>query len=213
VSTIVFDLDGTLVDVRLRHYQVYADALGEVGVEPLGPGAYWSRRRSGAGTFEIVSGLPGPIYSRFTAMWTERVEAARYLALDRVFPGAPQMLTAFAADYELLLLTLRWNRDALLDELRDLGLDGAFSAVISPGAGDERRKSALLAGRELGADAWVIGDSEADVKLAADVGAEFVGLTCGVRSPAFLRQAGAVKLADSPAELVDAVGRVTAAGS
>ena len=41
MATLFFDLDGTLLDIRRRHYAVYAEILIEMGIRPLPDGAYW----------------------------------------------------------------------------------------------------------------------------------------------------------------------------
>lgn len=197
MARLIFDLDGTLIDVRLRHYQVYADCLREAGIEPLAPGAYWSRRRAGESTLRIAAETPGPIFSRFTSLWNERIETPRYLDMDRAFSGTRSLLDSLAGDHELLLLTLRRNRAALESQLQRLGLERPFRRVICADNGQASDKAALLAGAGAVHDTWVIGDSEADIALGRAIGARTLSVSCGVRSPAFLQRAGADSLADS----------------
>jgi phosphoglycolate phosphatase-like HAD superfamily hydrolase len=198
MATLYFDLDGTLVDVRARHYAVYSDILREMAVRPLPEGVYWGRRRAGEGTSSIVRDLPGELRARFSAAWLERVELPEYLVLNRVYAGVPETLRVLSAGHRLVLLTLRRRRDALEDELSRTGLAEFFGETVSPAArGDPPRKAELLRGASQDNETWVVGDSEADIDLASDLGARCFCVTEGVRSAEFLRARGARLLAPS----------------
>ena len=198
MATLIFDLDGTLVDVRARHYTVYADALREMGVQPLPEAVYWRRRRAGEGTFSIVGDLPGALRARFSAAWLERVEAPESLALDRVYDGVAETLAGLKGRHRLVLLTLRRRRQSLEEELGRTGLAAFFCEAISTSDGTQpARKADLVRGIPRGDGAWVIGDSEGDIELAQDLGANCLCVTEGVRSAEFLRARGARLLASS----------------
>jgi phosphoglycolate phosphatase-like HAD superfamily hydrolase len=195
MTTVIFDLDGTLVDVRLRHYTVYAGILREMGLRPLSEDVYWRRRRAGEGTLSIVGDLPGALRARFSSAWLGRVESRENLRLDRVYEGVHETLEALKeAGHRLVLLTLRRDGDALGDELEQTGLAPYFGETISSSRGVQpARKSALI--QDPGPGAWVVGDSEADIGLAEDIGAHCFCVTEGVRSAAFLQARGARFLA------------------
>jgi phosphoglycolate phosphatase-like HAD superfamily hydrolase len=191
MATIIFGLDGTLIDIRRRHHRVYADSVRELGAQPLAPAAYWSRRRAGEGTFQIASGLPGGIYARFTSLWSGRVEADAYLEMDEAFEGAGELLEGLRRLHKLVLVTLRKKRARLHIQMTSLGLMSRFETVISPADEMTRDKRRLVAGIPGGRDTWVVGDSEADLALAAALRSRLICVASGVRSASYLRKAGA----------------------
>ncbi len=193
---LIFDLDGTLLDVRERHYAVYSDCLSEFGVAPLTFDEYWTRRRSGEGTVQIASDEhPLVIRDLFQNFWLERIESRDWLPVDTLFSGSFALLDVLRGRYELVLATLRRDRAALLDQLGWLGTDIFFDHIISP-EGENYPGSKLEMLTPLGRNArtWVIGDSEADVVLTQELGAELICVTNGVRDESFLRAAGATQL-------------------
>ena len=50
LTPILFDLDGTLIDVSARHYFLYRSVISGQGVEALPEGDFWRHRRAGAST-------------------------------------------------------------------------------------------------------------------------------------------------------------------
>lgn len=189
MSILYFDLDGTLVDVRKRHYAAYADTMRELGLTPLPEQTYWDARRDGASNADLMGSVDAECQSRFAEKWLERVESPSYVRLDTLIPGARATLAALRESYELVLVTMRQDRASLLEQLDELSLRKFFSAVYSRDGSDEpQSKSKLirLFGNSVRDDATVIGDSEADVEAARDLGIESVCVTSGVRSRRYL---------------------------
>ena len=201
MATLLFDLDGTLLDVRQRHFNVYAQILRELSRPALPEADYWRRRRAGEGTFAVVGDLPAGDLSRFRTAWLERIECRRYLALDRPYAGVRAALAELGREHRLVLVTLRRDPDALAWQLAETRLAPFFAEVISPAGRVPSRKSDLLPDWYPMGQTWVIGDSEADIALASDLGARCVCLSEGVRSTDYLRTQGARLLASSIAEL------------
>ncbi|MCH7579277.1 MAG: HAD family hydrolase [Chloroflexi bacterium] len=189
MSILYFDLDGTLVDVRKRHYAAYADTMRELGLTPLPEQTYWDARRDGASNADLMGNVDAECQSRFAEKWLERVESPSYVRLDTLIPGARATLAALRESYELVLVTMRQDRASLLEQLDELSLRKFFSAVYSRDGSDEpQSKSKLirLFGNSVRDGATVIGDSEADVEAARDLGIESVCVTSGVRSRRYL---------------------------
>ena len=189
MSILYFDLDGTLVDVRKRHYAAYADTMRELGLTPLPEQTYWDARRDGASNADLMGNVDTEYHNRFAEKWLARVESPSYVRLDTLIPGARATLAALRESYELVLVTMRQDRASLLEQLDELSLRKFFSAVYSRDGSDEpQSKSKLirLFGNSVRDGATVIGDSEADVEAARDLGIESVCVTSGVRSRRYL---------------------------
>ncbi len=189
MSILYFDVDGTLVDVRKRHYAAYADTMRELGLTPLPAQTYWDARRGGASNADLVGDVDAECQRRFAESWLERVESPSYVRLDTLIPGARATLAALRKSYELVLVTMRQDRESLLEQLDELSLRKFFSAVYSrDGSSEPKSKSCLirLFNDNVPDDAAVIGDSEADVEAARELGIESVCVTSGVRGRRYL---------------------------
>jgi phosphoglycolate phosphatase-like HAD superfamily hydrolase len=204
------DLDGTLVDVKRRHYLAYARAAATVGEGPVPLRDYWARRRRGASTMELA---PADEERRATFLetWLAEVESAENLRLDTMIPGARRALSELGGRYELALVTLRRDWGSLMEQLSWLGLMESFSAVYSRGwsEGCNSTKAYLieLAGIELDERSLVVGDSEEDVRAARQVGLGCVSVTSGVRGRRYLAELAPDHLLSSVAGLPDLLSR------
>ena len=188
-TTLFIDLDGTLLDVHARHYAVYATASQELGFEPLTSDAYWQLRRTGKSSADALGDVPADVIERFAVMWLDRIELDENLALDQCYRGVLPVLERLSQRFRLALVTLRRDREALLRQLRSRRIYGYFSSVLSLTA-YVRLSKADLVGQWAG-PAIVIGDSEADIELAEEMGARCICLDWGLRSREFLRDVGA----------------------
>jgi phosphoglycolate phosphatase len=207
--TVFLDFDGTLVDVRERHYRTYRSALAALGGRPLDPAAYWRLKRRGAGQAEVLaaSGVAFGDRAAFAARFLAEIEDPARLALDRPFPGAEAALAALAGrGHRLVLCSLRRSEAAFADQVERLGIGRWFARVE---AGRSSRDPAVAKRRLIEAagpagPGAVVGDTEADMGAAGALGLVPVGVSCGLRTRSFLLAAGA-------ATVVDRIGRVPAA--
>jgi phosphoglycolate phosphatase len=185
LDALVIDLDGTIVDCSARHYACYADLARDLGLQVLGPQAYWSLKRARAPWAEILSSRGSDTDpTRFAERFAERIELPRYLALDRLYPGALDALRAMRAMTRLLLLvTMRRNQRQLAIELDRLGVAPLFDRVLARGA-DGAQDKGEMAAPFLSAGtrraAW-IGDTEEDIAGARKTGAFACAVCCGLR--------------------------------
>ena len=88
--TLVFDLDGTLLDVSARHHHVYSTVVTALGAEPLARADYWQMKRQAIGWPEILaaSGLPEADVADFEAKFAELIELPDSLGFDVLFTDA-----------------------------------------------------------------------------------------------------------------------------
>lgn len=187
--TLYIDLDGTLVDVQRRHYQAYAETLRELGLPRLSEHAYWSGRLDGASNIELIGTESEQFQQRFLSRWLQHVESPAYLRLDTLIPAARRTLSTLAQSHELILVTLRRDRNSLIGQMSELALGKFFSAIYNRDDGRGVRSKVeiirLFAG-EVSPTSVVVGDSEADVYTAKVLGLSSVCVTSGVRSRRFL---------------------------
>jgi phosphoglycolate phosphatase-like HAD superfamily hydrolase len=182
-TVIVFDLDGTLIDVAARDYAVYRDLLVEDRLEPLPFARYWPLRRERTNLATVLehSRPEAAAYlDRFVARRSSCYEAPAYLELDAVLPGVTQTLAGLAERYTCRLITSRTAESATKRQLDALGLTKYFKSV-HVAAGD---KGPVL--RSFENVIMVVGDTEHDIRLARDHGYASFAVTTGMRSREFL---------------------------
>jgi phosphoglycolate phosphatase-like HAD superfamily hydrolase len=181
MSVVAVDLDGTLVDCRARQVAVAQRACGA----PLDGERFWTLKRSGATTAEVLEALgrPPAVARVEAAAWTALIEEPDALILDRPLPAArPALELLRAAGHRIVVLTARRDAAAAAAEVDALGLGVLVDdlEVVSPRAPCDGKTAALAA---LGAHA-AVGDSDAAAARAA--GVRFAAVGSGQRCPAFL---------------------------
>jgi phosphoglycolate phosphatase len=209
MSILYLDLDGTLVDVRRRHYRAYADTTEELGLVTLPEQEYWEARRNGASNADLIGDVDPAVHEAFALKFLERVEAPSYVRLDTLIPGARATLAALRESYELVLVTLRQNRESLLEQLDELALSKFFRAVYSRTSGDEppsKTRLIRLSDEMVEDDAKVVGDSEADIETARELGIDSICVSNGVRSRRYLDELHPDELVQDIRQLPRALG-------
>jgi phosphoglycolate phosphatase len=212
-STLIFDLDGTLVDSApdlcgvvnemLQHYGRRALDMDDIR-RMVGDGAAALIERG----FGATGGLPAPLPD-LTREFITRYDA-RIARATRPFPGVVETLERFkTAGLKMGVCTNKTTHLSrrLLDEL---DLSRFFTAVVG-GDGparkpDRRHLEATMRELDAGPDqSLMVGDSKNDVAVARNAGVEVVAVTFGYTTiPP--HELGADRVIDRFDELVAIVG-------
>src|SRR5271157_838301 len=144
--TLFFDLDGPLIDVSPRYVALHRDLLGEVGVQGMPGELYWRRKRARVPEDLILAELGASEHApHYLCRRLELIETPHYLAYDRCWPWVEGVLTGLGDQHDLVLVTVRSHRPALLEELERLDLARFFREVLSvPSERDVDRQKANL---------------------------------------------------------------------
>jgi len=191
---LVFDLDGTLLDVSARHHHVYSTVCESLDGHPLDRATYWNLKRQRAGWPEIlaVSGLTPDRYTAFEATFKSLIELPASLGFDVLFPDAVSLLAKASAQHRCVLVSLRTSPIALRAQLEVLAITPYFSTVESAPADDEPafQVKVRLIRRTIhsGEPAVLIGDTESDVMAATALGYPSIAVTSGIRDRDILAQ-------------------------
>ena len=174
---VLFDWDGTLVDSAGKTFACYVRVFSAYGIgydlaafeRTYSPD--WYR------TYEEI-GLPREHWEDADARWISCYETEP----SRLLPGAREALDRLAGRGLVLGLVSSGDGTRVRREIRALGLDGLFGAVVCGGETARRKPDPdplLLALERLGvlprATAYV-GDSPEDVAMAKAAGAFAVGI-------------------------------------
>jgi phosphoglycolate phosphatase-like HAD superfamily hydrolase len=191
-KVIVLDLDGPILDGKLRHYFCYRKILAGFGCEPIDIERYWKLKRAAVNRNEILklSWAEGK-YQEFLERWETEIERDEALDLDKVQTGAREKLLSWKDEnVSLMLATMRKNETALINQLERLELRELFDEIIvcRHAEGSEGKASSVknrISEKETEILLWV-GDTEADVKAARILGCRVWAISSGLRNSDFL---------------------------
>lgn len=201
-TTLVFDLDGTLLDVSVRHHHVYSTLCTSFDGDPLDQATYWRLKRLRAGWPQILaaSGVLPDRFEAFEAAFDAQIELPENLGFDVLFPATLPLLTKVAAHHVCVLVAMRASAPALRAELGVLSLRPFFEATeTASGHGEPAFKvRAGLIRSMVPAEtpAIVIGDTEADVMAASSLGYPSIAVCSGFREREILEQQEPTYLVD-----------------
>ena len=195
VNTLVFDLDGTLIDSSrsiLAGFAAAFDELGRAPVAALEPGIIGPPLKE---TLALLAGTEDPaVIEPLAAGFKRHYDTEGYKATE-VFPGVPQMLAALAARFPLYIATNK-RIGPTRSILGHLGWSGHFRDVhaldsFSPPAKNKREMIARVLSTH-GLDAartLYVGDRDEDEHAAAGNGLPFALACWGYGVPAGIADA------------------------
>jgi phosphoglycolate phosphatase-like HAD superfamily hydrolase len=207
---ICIDLDGPILDVSERYYQVYCDTLKPTGFEPLSKESYWDLKRKKVSEPEILAQSKTPDDALMTAYLDDRarqIESAEYLRFDQVWPGTIHTLNALRSRHALALVTMRTSKELLDQQLSELELIDEFDCILTPGPGlvanDRGERKAQLVrdcydNKEF--TGWFIGDTETDIQSGRLLGLHTAAITFGIRTGEHLNAVSPDVMLQSPGE-------------
>ena len=175
----VFDLDGTLIDSSKRHWMLMKKLLNNFGVTVPNSFStdylsYKSDGHNGKQYLIQVMGINENIADRIHKQWVEHIEDDEWLELDCLYDDAISTLNKI--ETEILLLTIRNNRDGVLRETARLGLNRYNLKIIVHG----ENKADVL--KRLSDKCVMVGDTEVDYSAAIEASTEYYILNRGFRS-------------------------------
>ena len=197
-KNIFVDFDGTLVDIAPRHYRVYKKCVKALDGTPLDKEKYWEMKRTNLSWDKL---LP------LSGLFIDRIESQEELGADELFKDSLHTLEQLRANgNKLYLLSLRRNANALDWQIEHLGIRHLFEKILS--GHSDTKEGTLLKKADIvrqtvdnPSEVVIIGDTEADIAAAQQLGATSIALMSGIRNEEFLS-------AMHPNHLVDGIGDV-----
>jgi HAD superfamily hydrolase (TIGR01549 family) len=210
MPSLLFDLDGTLIDSNYEHVVAWRLALRRANVEI--PNAFLHRCIGMRGDL-LVRAAHKEIGKRLGRETVSKLEKLHKIYFDKTLdslkplPGAATLLKTLARHKVPWAIATGGDKRTVLKMIRSLPVNGA--AIITADDVDQAKPEPdlfLVAARRLGvalSDCIVVGDSVWDLLGARRAKALGVGLLCGGSGLAELIQAGAYRIYEHPADLLD----------
>lgn len=201
IRRLFIDFDGTLVDSRLRQYELFVELAGKTS---LSFSEYWSAKRAGIKQSDMLAkyAICTPDQTlAFKGKWMEAIEDPQRLQTDVLIAGVPAFLGEAAKHFQLYLVTGRQHRERLIDQMQQLCIESYFTSILNTA---QRIPKAHLvqANVELGDGDVFIGDSGEDILAGKELGIFTVGVTSGASVDERLEKYAPNLIVGSVAELV-----------
>ena len=183
---LIFDLDGTLIDSRMRLYCLFQKLVPQCN---LSFDQYWNFKRNKISNATILSehfGFDTVHINEFHSEWMGKIEAAEFLALDQNFPAIFETLDRLKLQAKLYVCTARQSKKPAVDQLDRLGLLPYFEDIMVT---EQRLSKAELISRilDLGSEDWIIGDTGLDIQVGQSMGIRTCAVLTGFLSEVSLR--------------------------
>ena len=125
-------------------------------------------------------------YEIFFKEWMKNIENEKYLNLDSLKPEVVETLKSWRnITDKIVLVTMRQNREYLLNQLDRLGILCLLNEVIDCPPQRKNTKYEALKDKIFN-NAIFIGDTEEDTNTAKMLGIKSIGITNGLRNKKFL---------------------------
>lgn len=194
MKTIVFDLDGTLLDSRKRHVILLQDILKEknIIISDYVLDKYLDYKSNGFSTKKFLineCNLLPLVAEECSNLWAMKIEDPLYLCNDILYGDTLEVLFNLSSKYILVLLTARNSESNLRKQIYDLNIANYFQEVIcvSPFKAREEKQNALSSLENV---YMIIGDTEIDYYASLRVGTIFCALNRGFRSKSYWNNKG-----------------------
>ena len=123
-KVILIDLDGTVLNVSERIYQVYREILRGYDKKFLPKKEYLKLKREKRPIGEILKKTEAKdILLKFEKEWKEKIEDHYFLNFDMISLSTKKTLLYLKNNYKLVLVTLRNHPKRLTIQLRDKKID------------------------------------------------------------------------------------------
>ena len=204
---IFIDLDGTLTELQKRHYEVYSRCARQFKGQLIGVDEYWHDKRANVSWHDLLtkSNIDPEQESVFLSEFAKLMESPEMLRFDSLLPSARDTLESLSKTNELVLVSLRRNRENLIRQLDELDIARYFLTIVSGHSETKedvlKKKADLISSLGDYVGAIIIGDTEADISVGKHLGIKTVAVLSGMRDKEFLSAFNPDYIIDSIADI------------
>lgn len=177
---VFWDLDGTLVDSRLRLYKLFSHLTGQ---NELTFEEYWDCKYAGLRQQEMLDkvGYAPNRAADFRRNWLTKIEQSEWLKHDTLQEGARETLHFFTElGAKQYLITNRQSISAAVEELRRLGIEEYFDEFYTT-ALRSKKNEIIQANLNVNKGDILIGDSDEDIIAAKELGVYSIAVCTDIR--------------------------------
>jgi pyrophosphatase PpaX len=176
INTLLFDLDGTLLDSFAVHLEVFKTTFAQFGIQLTEENFLSTYSPNWYKTYEAL-GLRKEDWTAADAYWLKEAETKT----PQLFPGVNENLIKLNGNYTLGLVT-SGSKSRVVRDLKATGITHYFKTIVTgddiktPKPSPEGLELALRNLNKLADESVYIGDSSADCEMAKAAGVSFIGV-------------------------------------
>lgn len=178
MNKIFLDLDGTVIDSKMRLYHLFCDLVPQACGMTFD--VYWSYKYAGMKHHNILQSVfdyADVAIQQFQIDWMKKIERVEYLEMDTVFPWTYKALGSLQSISSLYLVTDRQSEVRTRAQLKNLNLADFFKAIFVTEKKETKENIIKTIDNLLSTD-WVVGDTGHDIRTGQNMGLR----TCAVLS-------------------------------
>jgi phosphoglycolate phosphatase-like HAD superfamily hydrolase len=201
---VIFDFDGTLIDVGERWYQLHLDIAKKHSLPLIEREAYISAKQEGIKEETLMLNVSDNI-SAIKAYCKERIvyiENKDYLAFDQPFDGIFKVLDGWSNLGPMCLLSKRRSTENFLWEVESKGFKPLFRDLVPTGGKEKKEVLLNLYSKEVLSSAIIISDAFEDYQTALELGMQPIVIGYGCRSTDYFLKLGVPKVINDCSELI-----------
>jgi pyrophosphatase PpaX len=183
IRELFVDLDGTIVDAKIRQYSIYKSCMNNMNCLSLEIEKYWKLKRQKTKIQELLAASDESADAcLFLDLRSSMIKDSGLYELDELIPGVPDALESLSKNFRLKLLTARKNFEVTKQQLKKFLIDEYFEEIIC--CGQTNKEEVLLSSKN---KTVLIGDTEHDIISAKKAGCLSVAVTSGIREAEVLK--------------------------
>lgn len=175
---IFFDLDGTLIDSKMRLYALFQHLVPE---SKLTYNSYWELKKRKINHEKILSDHLSYSLENIEAFrdeWMVQIEHHRWLDLDKPFDGVSDYLLELSTRHKLFVVTARQSEEVALKQISQYGWSDIFERTFV--TCQKREKYDLIKESvEVKSTDWFVGDTGKDIQTGKLLGINTAGVLSG----------------------------------
>lgn len=179
---IFFDLDGTLIDSKLRLYSLFQELVPQSNLTYEEYWKYKKNKFSHSMLLNQIFNLDENEINVFETKWMKLIEADSWLKFDKPFDGVTEHLIKLKEKgITLYVVTARQFKEKVFSQLALFGWGTIFQEILV--TGQKNKKEELMKPHlSLNADNWIIGDTGMDINVGKKLGIKTVAVLSGFQN-------------------------------